>query len=192
MEHAHQNFELPPAETLRPKLDELDVLPSVRNRFFPLLLKMAGKQTSGAELTVGLIEAVDDFALNRPQPLRGQTVKRMIGELPYYLRLLISDESTLEDTLALMDEILARPEISAMLAPEQPTSDPQESEPSFARGAPRGIKRLLAIPESQRTPAQNKSLQKWLGKQGLSGARRISLSQRELAQRQAEREQQRE
>lgn len=190
--YAHQNFELPPTETLRPKLDELDALPSVRNRFLPSLLRLAGKETSGAELTVELLKAIDDFARSRAQPLRGQTVKRMIGELPDYLRLLISDESVLEDTLALMEQVLAQPEILAMLEPEHTTNGPEEETIPFVRGAPRGVKRLLAIPEDERTPAQNRSLQKWLGKQGLKGARHVSLSQRELAQRQAEREQRRE
>lgn len=178
MRPAERPFVLEPADKIGQSLEALDVTFAVRNQFFPLVLKLAGQEINGIGLTHRLFEAIDIYVKTRPQNRRNTIVVEMMRSLPSYLGTLVTETEILEDTLGLLNETLIEPATAELLKrhtleDDDTLGDNDEGSELPTRGAPRRIKKLMRIPEGQRTGRQQRDIDNWLrrlGKQGLEGA----------------------
>ncbi len=194
-------FQLPSRERIETTLDELDVLYSVRNNFFPAIKEVADQQTTGTDLIEHLGTAVYGYARTRPQPLADETVKRMLKQLPMYLEILVPRGEVLEGTLELLDGMMwpTLSELNDGRAHHEPKSDDPLS--LSVEDAPANIRKLLKIPPNRRSDVAKERLNEYypgLGDLALRHilgprCRRVAQpSQRDLAQKTAEMQRQRE
>lgn len=173
-----------------PQLEKLTVLPSVRNRIFPQLLELAGKEMPLEELAAKLAAIIYDYSLSKPEAMRLNIVRQRISELPAYLSILIPNN---DDIAGLLNDGTLHLLSSELLTPSEART--ADDTGGLKTGAPRGIKKILAIPDEQRTEKQQRDLDSWarrFGKQ-ITGSRHQEKQpgQRQLAELQAERERQR-
>lgn len=90
---------LPQSAEMKRRLIAVDGNQYVVNRFYPIILRSAGKQhMSGEDVVRMLVEAIDTYTSHEP------TVKMLRAALEEYVTVLIDDERVLRDAHAMIDE----------------------------------------------------------------------------------------